>query len=129
MKVFALKVLFILVIPVLFSACLTKKSQNVDIIESATKMYVAGEPPVEFKSYGATYNFFSPNTIVVFKASYEVLGQKGIPGTVYRIDRNLKMNKLETFDTTMSNAEIAKKYLYFEHETDEEIDLEEVRLR
>ena len=71
MKLIKVISLIYLFIPLLIISCVKNKSQNIDIIQSTTKMFVAGDPPVVFKSYGATYNYFSEGTFVFFKVNYK----------------------------------------------------------
>jgi hypothetical protein len=128
MKALLLNSIILLSIMIFFTSCSGSKSQNVVIIESKNKMFSAGEPEVIFKSYGAILNYFNPGAIVICKLDYTIQNQQGLSGNVYRIDKDLKLLKLEALDTTLSNIEIAEKYLYTKGKINDEIVLEEIDL-
>jgi len=129
MKALNIKHLLIIFFSLLFIACGGPKSPIVVIIQSETKAFAVGDPPVVFKSYGAMLDYFSGGTIVVFKVDYQLLKQKGQSGMVYRIDKDLKLNKLETIDTSLSNLDLVKKYLYSKNISEEDLELEEIDLK
>jgi hypothetical protein len=128
MKALFLNSIIFFSILIFFTSCMGSKSPNVVIIESKNKMFSAGEPVVVFKSYGAILDYFSPGAIIVCKVDYPILKQPGLKGTVYRIDKDSKLVRIESLDTALSNMEIAEKYIYTKSMSNDSIVLDEISL-
>ncbi len=129
MKSIHINYLTFIFISILIISCSGQKSKTVVIIQSKTQTFAIGDPPVIFKSYGAMLDYFSAGTIVVFKVDQMILKQKGQGGNAYWIDKNLKLNKIETIDTSMANMEIARKYLADKNIMNDENELVEIDLK
>jgi hypothetical protein len=109
-------------------SCLKPKSLRVVVIDAGNKMYAFGDPRVEFEYSGARLNYLIPGTIVAFKAKYVILGQEGLPGELFQIDRYSQMKKTGTFDTSMAVMDIMLEYIYRKDQIIEDKELIEVDL-
>ncbi len=112
MKNSAYYLVIALILALMPSSCLRPQSLTLVIIHSESKMYVIGDPNVEYTHNGARLNYLIPGAIVVFKTDYKILGQQGLQGEVYQISKDNILVKIGTVDTALDKWDLADRYLY-----------------